>query len=132
MDGKQIETDFAAEARRPLRDLLLLMPHLQCGVEFNIDYESADPALLHQIATTAEITMRTIHRGSAAIGRLLALVSPEIGSGEFSADSMASIGWLLAELGDLAGTTHCLVAACQRYTTDYAPITPKHVPNARP
>lgn len=133
MIGHQIDADFSAsEVRRPLRDLMLSLPHLQVRTEFNIDYESAEPALLDQIGTNADITMRTIHRGTAAIGRLLVAVSPEVGTGELPADCMEALGWLLAEMGDLAATAHSLSAGCQRYLSDYAPRTPKHIPTARP
>jgi hypothetical protein len=130
--GTQPDAELgAAEISRPLRDLLLLMPHLQVRTE-NIDYESAEPALLHQIGTNAEMTIRTIHRGTAAIGRLLVAVSPEVGTGELPADCLEALGWLLAEMGDLAATCHSIAASCQRYTADYSPRTPKHIPNARP
>lgn len=133
MTGHQFDADLsAAEVRRPLRDLMLSLPHLQVRTEFYIDYESAEPALLDQIGTNADITMRTIHRGTAAIGRLLVAVSPEVGTGELPADCMEALGWLLAEMGDLAATAHNLAAGCQRFTADYAPRTPKHIPNARP
>ena len=133
MVGKQIDAGpGAAEIGRHLRDMLLLMPHLQVRTDFSIDYESAEPALLHQIGTNADITMRTIHRGTAAIGRLLVAVSPEVGTGEVPADCMEAVGWLLAEMGDLAATCHSIVASCQRYTADYNPRTAKHIPNARP
>lgn len=122
----------AAEMRRPLRDLLLLMPHLQVRTEFHIDYESAEPALLHQIGANADITMRTVYRGTAAIGRLLVAVSPEVGTGELPADRVEALGWLLAEIGDLAATCHSIAASCQRFTADYNPNAPKHIPNARP
>lgn len=132
MIGKQIDAEpDATEFGRPLRDLLLLMPHLQVRTE-NIDYESAEPALLHQIGTNAEIAMRTINRGTAAIGRLLVAVSPEVGTGELPADCMEAIGWLLAEMGDLAATCHSIAASCQRCNADYNPRTSKHIPNARP
>jgi len=117
---------------RPIRDLVLLLPLLPIRGNGEIDYAGAEPALLSQIGANANITMRTIHLGTAAIGRLLVNMSPEIGLGEFSAESMAALGWLLSELGDLAATAHLLAAACQRHTADYAPKTPKHIPNARP
>ena len=117
---------------RALRDLLLLMPLLPVGDRADIDYNAADPALLKQIAANADLSMRTLHRGIAAIGRLLVAVSPEIGTGEFSADAMESIGWLLAEIGDLAATAQCLSVACHRYTADYAPVAPKYFTPARP
>ena len=132
MPGKQIDADQATAELRPLRDLLLLMPHLQVRTEYNIDYENCDSALLHQISSNADCTMRTVHRGIAAIGKLLVYTSPEVGTGEFSADSTEALGWLLAELGDMAATAHIIATSCQRFTVDYCPGTPKHIPNARP
>ncbi len=117
---------------RPLQDLLLLMPLLPVNDRGEIDYNAAAPELLNQIGANADLTMRTLHRGTAAIGRLLVTVSPEIGTGEFSADAMESIGWLLAEIGDLAATAQCLSVACHRYTADYAPATQKYITPTRP
>ena len=121
-----------AGSDRPLRDLLLLMPLLNVGNRGDLDYEASDPGLLKQVAANADLSMRTLHRGTAAIGRLLIAVSPEIGTGEFSADAMESVGWLLAEIADLAATAQCLSVACHRYTADYAPGTPKCISPARP
>ena len=121
-----------AGSDRPLRDLLLLMPLLNVGNRGDLDYEASDPGLLKQVAANADLSMRTIHRGTAAIGRLLVAVSPEIGTGEFSADAMESVGWLLAEIADLAATAQCLSVACHRYTADYAPATQKYITPTRP
>ena len=117
---------------RPLRDLLLLMPLLTVNDRGDLDYDASCPGLLKQVAANADLSMRTLHRGTAAIGRLLVAVSPEIGTGEFSADAMESVGWLLAEIGDLAATAQCLSVACHRYTADYAPVAPKYFTPARP
>lgn len=121
-----------AEARRPLRDLILLLPHLQVRTGCNIDYASAEPALLLQISTNCEIAMRTIHRGTAAIGRLMVQISPEVGTGELPADYIEALGWLISEISDVAAVAHSISASCQRYTADYVPGTPKVIPNARP
>lgn len=137
MAGHQSETDLAGdEALRPLRDLILLLPHMQArGIgrgEFQIDWASAEPALLRQISTNADITMRTVNRGVAAIGRLIVAISPEVGTGEISADNIEALGWLIAEISDLAATAHQIAAACNRYTSDYAPDKPTYIPTARP
>lgn len=134
---KEIEADFADhESQRPLRDLILLLPHMQArGIgsgEFQIDWASAEPALLHQIFTSADITMRTVNRGVAAIGRLMVAISPEVGTGELPADDMEALGWLLSEISDLAAVAHQMAAACNRYISDYAPETPDYIPTARP
>ena len=132
MDADSNGTSEQVISDRPLRDLLLLMPLLPVSDRSDIDYNAADPALLKQVAANADLSMRTLHRGTAAIGRLLVAVSPEIGTGEFSAATMESLGWLLVELGDLAATAQCLSVACHRYTADYAPETPKYIAPARP
>ena len=124
------------ESQRPLRDLMLLLPHMQArkvGGEFHIDWQSATGELLLQLGRNAEITQRTVNRGVAAIGRLLVAVSPEVGLGEISADCVESLGWLLAELGDLGCTSTEILTACQRYTSDYSPDGPlEFTPTARP
>lgn len=123
------------ESLRPLRDLILLLPHMQArsvGGEFHIDWESAEPQLLMQIGSNAEITMRTVNRGMSAIGRLLVAASPEVGLGEISADCIESLGWVLGELGDLGCTAHVILSACQRYTADYEPDSENYIPTARP
>ena len=85
-----------AGSDRPLRDLLLLMPLLTVSDRGDLDYDASNPGLLKQVAANADLSMRTLHRGTAAIGRLLVAVSPEIGTGEFSADAMESVGWLIS------------------------------------
>ena len=117
---------------RPLRDLLWLMPLLPVSDRGEIVYNAASPALLKQLGANADLSMRTLHRGTAAIGRLLVAVSPEIGTGALSADAMEAIGWLLAEIGDLAATAQCLSVACHRYTADYAPATQQYITPTRP
>ena len=120
------------KAVRPMRDLLLLMPHLPIRDGCEIDYEAADAPLLTEIARHAETTLRTVHLGTSALGELLVYASPEIGTGEFPANTIEALGWLLADLGDLAATVHLLMAGCQHYTSDYAPQIAKHIPPARP
>jgi hypothetical protein len=128
----QTDEEFVTEVERPLRDLLLLMPHLQVRTASIIDYQSAEPALVHQVGINANVTMRIVHRGTAAIGRLLVAVYREGGNGPLPADCVQALGVLLAEMGDLADTCHSIAASCQRYTADYNPRTPKVIPNARP
>ena len=116
---------------RPLRDTLLLLPRLPLRGERDIDYEAADPALLSQLLENAQATMDTVHRGTTALGQLLVLASPEIGTGEFPADVMEALGYLLAEVGDLAVVMHSLSTSCQRFTADYVPATTAHVANTQ-
>lgn len=120
------------QATRPVRDLLLLLPHLAVTTKSDIDYAAADPALLLQLADNAETAMRTIHLGMSAMGRLLARSAPEIECREMSGDAVEALGWLMAELGEFAAVVHCIAVACRRHTADYAPRTTKIIPNVRP
>jgi len=117
---------------RPIRDLLLLLPHLTVTANSGIDYAAADPALLAQLACHSETAMRTIHLGMAAMGQLIARSAPEMECGEISGDAVEALGWLMAELGEFAAVAHCIAVACRRHTADYEPRTSKTIPNARP
>jgi len=134
--GTELDPAMAdREPLRPLRDMILLLPHIDAravGSEFVLDWASAEPALLAALYRNSEITMRTVNRGVSAIGRLMVNVSPEIALGEFSADFIADIGWTLGELGDLACVSHQVMVACQRHISDYSPPAPKHFPTTKP
>ena len=125
-----------ADLQRPMRDLLLLMPHMQArmvGNHWVIDWASAEGHLLLQISTNAEIALKTIQQGTAVIGRLLAHASPEIGCGEFSASEIEALGWLINEANDFSSVAFSIVVACNRYNADYLPPeVPKPIPPARP
>ncbi|MBK8892532.1 MAG: hypothetical protein IPN64_00280 [Propionivibrio sp.] len=123
------------ESLRPLRDMILLLPHINAravGKEYVLDWESAEPDLVRQIGRNAEITMRTVNRGLAAIGRLMVNISPEMALGEIPADTIEAIGWLISETSDAGATAHAIYASCQRYTADYSPPAPKHFPTTKP
>lgn len=110
-----------ANAVRPLRSLLQQLPKLPLTKKQEIDFPAADPALLVAIAEDAETTMHVIHLGIGAIGGLLASASVEIEDGTVGADSVESLGYLMAELGDLAAGAMVLAARCRQETTDYTP-----------
>jgi len=86
-----------------------------------IDFSAADPALLVVIAEDAETTMKAIHHGVGAIGHLLAHSAVVIEDGTISADCIESLGFLMAELGDLAAGCMTLATRCRRETSDYQP-----------
>ena len=136
MGAKRVSGDHGGSSAaigtaRPIRDLLLLLPHLSVTAKLDIDYAAADPALLVQLADNAETAMLTIHLGMSAMGQLLARSAPEVECGELSGDAVEALGWLMSELGELAAVSHCIAVACRRHTADYAPRTTKAVPNAR-
>lgn len=115
-----------------LYNLLLLMPYLSVEPTGEIDYEGANPALLVQLADAADAVLLITHIGSSAVGRLLAQAGTEPLGDETVADSIEALGWLVAELNDLAGAVHKISAACRRLTYDYAPDGVTTTPLARP
>lgn len=109
------------EAIRPMRDLLARLPKLPVNRKQEIDFAAADPALLVAIAEDAEILMGAMHNGVGAIGQLLANSAVMVEDGTISADCMESLGFLIAELGDMAAGCMTLAAHCRRETADYNP-----------
>lgn len=123
-----------SQALRPIRDLLLQLPHLTVNEKFEIDYAVTDPALLVQLANNGDAALRTIHRGISAIGLLMANSSPEIESCEIPGDATEAIGWLIGELGEFAAVIHYISASCRKFTPMAGNLTktPKCFPNTKP
>lgn len=115
----------------PLKDCLHLLPWLPIQTDGRIDYPAADPDLLLRLTHCATAGSQGIQLGIASIGRLLVHIAPEIGLGEVPAEAMESLGWLLAELGDVAAALMVLSAACRRHIIDYQPDTVRRPPNVR-
>ncbi|OYU26376.1 MAG: hypothetical protein CFE41_16600 [Burkholderiales bacterium PBB2] len=88
-----------------------------------VDYTAADPHLLVAIRDDAEMTMRMIHAGLAAIGNLMAHSAASIEDGSIAADCLESLGYLMAELGDMA-SGFMVMAACCRRATEGLPLPP--------
>ncbi|MFZ6656541.1 hypothetical protein [Undibacterium sp. TJN19] len=127
------EKEAAANfAMRPIRDLLLQLPHLTVNDQFEIDYAAANPILLSQLALNGDTAMLTIYRGISAIGLLMAHSSPEMESREIPADATEAIGWLIGELGEFAAVIHCIAAGCRRSIVDFEPGVVESFPNAKP
>ncbi|WP_432380542.1 hypothetical protein [Duganella sp. P38] len=102
-------------------NLLLLMPHLPLIATSELNYSAADPALLVQLADAADAALLIIHIGTAAIGRLLARAATDPFGEEERADVVESLGWLVAELNDLATVAHKISGRCRQLTYDYSP-----------
>lgn len=115
-----------------LHNFMLLLPYLQVTATSEIDYEGANPALLVQLADAAEAVLLMTHIGTSAVGRLLAQAGIEPLGDETVADSIEALGWLVAELNDMAGAVHRISAACRRHIYDYAPDGVTAIPLARP
>ncbi len=109
------------QAQRPLRDLLRRLPTLPLTPTQDIDFAGADAKLLAAIADDAETTVSVLHHGVGAIGHLLAHSAVVIEDGTISADCVESIGFLLAELADLAAGCMTLAAQSRREVHDYQP-----------
>ena len=112
---------YRTEAHRPMRDLLSKLPMLPMNSKQDVDFQAADPALLVSLADDAETTMNTIHNGIGAIGHLLAHSAVVIEDGTVGADSIESLGYLLAEISDMAASCMTLASRCLRETADYQP-----------
>ncbi|WP_164255507.1 hypothetical protein [Variovorax sp. WS11] len=104
-----------------MRQLLAHLPRLPISDNGAVDANRASPGLLRSVAEDAEATMSTIHQGLGAIG-LLAHSAVPIEDGSIGADSLESLGFLMAELGDLAAACMTLAAHCRR-AADHRPIS---------
>lgn len=113
-------------------NLLLLMPHLPLTAVSELDYQAAEPAVLVQVADAADSALLIIHIGTAAIGRLLARTATDPFGEEALADVVESLGWLVAELNDLATVAHKISGSCRQLTYDYAPEIPTSLPLVKP
>ncbi len=113
------DRDFST---RPVFDLIRQLPRCQVSAMGEIDYDASDPELIQRIGDNATQVMATMHRGTAAIGLLLANAGPEIETRSLSADVVADLGFLLAELADLAAQCDHIATSCRRATADYLPL----------
>jgi hypothetical protein len=102
-------------SQKPMRELLELLrqlaPDNRCEFsELTTKHSQA------QLATNATTVMAVCNQGMAAIGHLLAHSAPVIEDGTIGADTVEALGWLLAELGDMAA--YCVVLATQHRTAN--------------
>ena len=107
---------------RPVFDLIRHLPCCEVSAMGEIDYEASDPGLIQRIGKNAAHVMATMHRGTAAIGLLLANAGPEIETRSLSADVVEALGHTLAEMGDLAAQCDLITTSCRRATVDYLPL----------
>lgn len=96
---------------RPLREILRHLPKAMAMEGVRVDAASANGELLDRLAASAEASMKTIHLGLGALGHLVARSSLDIEDGSVPAECVESLGFLMAELGDLA-------AECMRIASD--------------
>src|SRR5674476_470414 len=105
-----------AMALQPTKDLLKWLPMMKVNSQ-GVDYKATDPAVLAVVADAAEITMNVLHSGIGSIGDLLAHSAVAIEDGSIGADSIESLGHLMAELGAMAAQCMVLATRCRRETT---------------
>jgi hypothetical protein len=111
---------FAVNSKRPMYRLFESLASLYTasggssltGME---QFDQADSQVLIGIAASANTLQRTIHLGTAAIGRCLALSAPDaMDSDQCSPETVEAIGWLLAEMADLAAICHHFEVTARR------------------
>jgi hypothetical protein len=97
-----------------MRNLVEQLPRLRLDQAREVDLQTSEPALLTAIAEDSESVMRVVQSGLGAIGHLLSHSAVDIEDGTISADCIESLGFLMAELGDLASACMTLAAECRR------------------
>jgi hypothetical protein len=95
-----------------VRQLLRLLPLLGPVGDDGSPVPAAD-ATLTDLAECAEASIRTIHLGQCALGQLVARCAMDLQDGSVASDSIESLGFLMAELGDLAAECMRICAECR-------------------
>ncbi len=106
---------------RPMRRMLSNLPKLPTTNDLSVDFPAADPALLLCIAEDAETLMAVMHLGVGSIGQMLAQSALALEDGTTSADCLEALGFLMAELGDMAASCMTLAGHCRLQIIDYDP-----------
>jgi hypothetical protein len=105
---------------RPVYRLFDCLAKLSAGSDpefdaFAVNFTRQSPELLDALAASTGILQRTIHLGTAAIGRCLALAAPEATDhDQCSPETVEAIGWLIAEMADLAAVCHHFEVTARR------------------
>jgi hypothetical protein len=96
---------------RPFHDLCRLVAYIKSDGN-TVDLAGCPAALLENISETAELAMRTAQLGIRAAGELVALSAPDTAAEDWPSSTLEAIGWLIAELSDMAAVCHGLQADC--------------------
>jgi hypothetical protein len=102
------------DANHAMRALINALPSVRTCADGSIDFASTPVAVLIAVADNAEVTAACIGLGLSAVGNIIPYAAPEIGEGTISSDSIEALGWLLAELGDVAAACLVLGALCRQ------------------
>ena len=106
-------SQFRTQTDHPMRDLLNQLRQVQPEVTIT-GVTDIPHRLRTPLAESAETVMAVCQNGMAAVGQLMAHSSPVIEDGTVGADSVESLGWLIAELGALSGYCMVLASECRR------------------
>jgi hypothetical protein len=97
-----------------MRMLVEQLPRMTTCAAGDIDFANCSASLLANVAGNAETTAALMGRGLSAIGCLMAYAAVEIEDGSITSDSVEALGWLMAELGDIAAVCFVLAARCRQ------------------
>jgi hypothetical protein len=103
-----------SEVERPMRMLVEQLPRMTTCAAGGIDFANCSASLLANVAGNAETTAALMGRGLSAIGCLMAYAAVEIEDGSITSDSVEALGWLMAELGDIAAVCFVLASRCRQ------------------
>ena len=110
----RVRASTRSEHERPLRDLLVRLPQLATDTSGRLDLLASSPSLVLEIAEYAETSVKVINLGIAALGNVLPYAAPEIEDGTIATGTVEALGWLLAELSEVAASCLVLSAACRQ------------------
>lgn len=129
-DGHELPS--TSESPYALHNLFMLVPYMPVDANGAIDYGAADPALLVQVAHTAEVVVLMSHMSITAIGQILSRLTLFATDDEVGTDAIEVLGALLSELGDLAAVAVHVSRKCRNETYDYAPDVVENILLVRP
>ena len=98
---------------RPLRELLHQLPLVAAMQPTRSGVTGGSPTFLASVAANADATMRVVHLGVGALGTLVARCSMDLQDGTVSPESIENLGFLMAELGDLAAECLQIASRCR-------------------
>ena len=102
-----------AQSLRPTRELLRLLPLLDAK-RSGVQAATLSPSELRErLAGSCEACLRTVHLGLAAVGQLIARCSLDLQDGTVDREAVENLGFLMAELGDLASECLRIAATCR-------------------
>ncbi len=118
-----IQLEVRLSRHRPFHDLLMTLPNVVVN-DGALDFTNTPKDTLRELAEHAETAMRAAHNGTTAMATLLALCAADAEDGSFGATAIESVGWLIAELSELAALCDYLAACSRKQLTEPLVIRP--------